>query len=124
MASQESNIANCIMLALSPLGARLFKNVRGLFLTLDGKRKAAAGLQPNGSSDLIGWTEVIINDKKTCIFTAIEVKTERGKISTEQQKYIDYISNNGGIAFVARTTDEAIRKLKQNLASLSTPQCN
>lgn len=54
-----------------------------------------------GSSDLIGWTEVIITSemvgKKVAIFTAIEVKKKGGKVSEEQQKFINIVNDAGGI---------------------------
>jgi len=45
-------------------------------------------------------------------FLAIEVKTENGKVSEPQQKFIDEVNQVGGIAFVARSVDDVIRGLK------------
>lgn len=56
-----------------------------------------------GSSDLIGWTQ----RDGVAVFTAIEVKAERGLVTPEQQTFIDVVSSAGGIAGVARTVDEA-----------------
>lgn len=42
---------------------------------------------------------------------AIEVKTERGRVSPEQKKFLeDYIAQ-GGVAFIARSLDDVINKL-------------
>jgi len=38
----------------------------------------------------------------------IEVKTERGIVSDHQQRFIEAINREGGIAFVARSVDDVI----------------
>lgn len=48
---------------------------------------------------------------------AIEVKTKRGKVSIEQQAFIDTINFNGGIAFVARSIADVESNLKEALCS-------
>lgn len=59
-----------------------------------------------GSSDLIGWTEVTITPEmvgqKMAIFTAIEVKLEKGKVSKEQENFINQVNGAGGIAKIER----------------------
>lgn len=66
---------------------------------------------PAGFSDTIGWTSKIVTDEmvgeKIAIFTAIEVKRERGKATAEQQNFIDQVNSAGGLAGVARSADEA-----------------
>lgn len=54
----EYNVQAKILLAASRLSNRLFRNNVGLFKTIDG-RIIKTGLH-NGSSDLIGWTQVKI----------------------------------------------------------------
>lgn len=44
-------------------------------------------------------------------FLAIEVKTERGKLSPAQERFIQNINDNGGIAFVARSIDDVENNL-------------
>lgn len=39
---------------------------------------------------------------------AIEVKTDRGRVSEHQQRFIDNINAAGGLAFVARSVDDVI----------------
>lgn len=59
--------------------------------------------QSKGMSDIIGiW-------KKS--FLAIEVKTDKGVLSKEQQEFLDCVNACGGIGFVARSLDEVISKL-------------
>lgn len=112
MAVNETNITHGIMITASKAGSVLIKNVRGLFLTLDGKRRVASGLQLKGSSDLIGWTSVVITPemvgRKMAVFTAIEVKTEKGKVSAEQKHFISEVQKAGGIAGVCRNEKDFI----------------
>lgn len=56
-----------------------------------------------GSSDLIGWTQ---RDGRA-VFTAIEVKAERGRVTEEQATFIAAVQAAGGIAGVARSAEEA-----------------
>ena len=97
---KEINIQNLIRLELSKLGAVLFRNNVGLFRTEDG-RKIRTGLCV-GSSDLIGY----YREK----FLAIEVKSKTGRVSFDQQNFINQVNASGGIAFVARSVEEAVSK--------------
>ena len=48
-------------------------------------------------------------------FCAIECKRPvGGRISPEQQERIDDINAKGGVAFIARSGEEALQKLKEN----------
>ena len=63
-----------------------------------------------GSSDLIGWTTIEITaemvGRKLAIFTAIEVKTEKGRLTKAQQNFIEQVHNAGGIAGVCRSVQD------------------
>lgn len=106
MAVEETNIANRLRAEASARGDRLFRNNRGKFRTMDGLRTVEAGLSAKGSSDLIGWTRVKITpdmvDSEIAVFTAVEVKTSKGKISKEQQDFIDAVNAAGGIGKIVR----------------------
>lgn len=58
-----------------------------------------------GVSDIIG----IMPDGK---FLAIEVKSEKGKISDYQKEFLNNIRERNGIAFVARNIDDVNEVLK------------
>ena len=58
-----------------------------------------------GGSDIIGI------QKKTGRFIAIEVKAPRGKLTKEQEQFLNAVRNAGGIAGVARSAKEAIELL-------------
>lgn len=117
MARKETNLFNRIRLATSRLGARMFRNNRGLFLTLDGERKTRAGLEPNGSSDAIGWTPVTITPamvgQKVAVFTAIEIKTGSVPVTEDQSNYVDQVNKAGGLAGIAYDESDAIDIIKR-----------
>lgn len=54
-----------------------------------------------GSADLVG----VLRSGRVL---GCEVKTPTGKVSKEQQAWIDSVNRWGGVAFVARSTDEAV----------------
>ena len=125
MASKETNISNRIRLALSGL-AVTFRNNRGMFLTLDGKRKVKAGLSMAGSSDLIGWTPVTITPgmvgKTVAVFTAIEVKAD-SEPSQDQLKFIEKLRDDGGFGSICRSDQDAKAQIYGSVAALSDPDC-
>jgi len=63
-----------------------------------------------GSSDLIGWTEIIVTKdmigQKIAIFTALEVKNLSGKATKEQINFIKQVRKSGGIGEILRWVDE------------------
>lgn len=116
MATAETNIVNDIMKDVSPSGTRLFRNVRGLFLTPDGRQKILAGLIAPGASDLVGFRPIKITQEMVgqtiAVFVSIEAKTKTGYPSKEQRHFIDFIRENGGFAGVARSKEDARKILK------------
>ena len=126
----ESLIAKKIQIAISKIGARIFRNNVGTAWTgteiihmnkdviIKNARIIRFGLGV-GSSDYIGWHSVKITDKmvgKTiAVFTACEVKTLRGRPTKEQLWFIDAVNQAGGIAFIARSEDEAVNKIQEGI---------
>lgn len=111
------------MLAASQSGATVFRNnvgngVLGQVVKQDGGqfhivngRRVQFGLCP-GSSDLIGWRSVTVTPdmigKPVAVFLAMEVKTTTGRVSEEQDNFIQAVRRAGGMAGVVRSVDEAI----------------
>lgn len=92
---------------------RLIRQQAGT-VELAAARPLHAGLC-EGSSDLIGWRTVEVTPdmvgQRVAVFTAIEVKTETGRPTPEQLKFLDAVRNAGGIACVARSVEDAERAL-------------
>ena len=57
-----------------------------------------------GSSDLIGWT--VRNG--VAVFTSIEVKAARGRLTPEQANWLRVVQDAGGVAGMVRSADEAV----------------
>jgi len=119
MAKGETIIANEIMLDSSRHGCTLWRNVKGLFSSPDGKRKILAGLLAPGSSDLIGFRRVKITPEMVgqtiAQFVAIEVKKDGGYPSHAQRDFCEFIGESGGLAGVARSPDDSRRICKIKL---------
>jgi hypothetical protein len=103
---KEKNLQNLLRLNL-PKNVRLFRNNVGVCKTENST--IVYGLC-TGSSDLIGWTSIEITEemigKKLAIFTALEIKTETGKVSPEQKIFLENVKNAGGIAKICRKLED------------------
>lgn len=127
MAKAENTIFNQIRLAVSTGCSRLFRINTGRGWTGNKIVRRGDGSiiiydprpfntgTPAGFSDGIGWHSVVITPEmvgqKVAIFTAIEAKTPTGRVSKEQQNFIDVVDEAGGIAGVARSAEDAIKLL-------------
>lgn len=117
----EDDIMRKIQIALSTVGARVFRNNVALAwagrvykpsrveqvtvgpddVVIRNARPIHAGLI-EGASDLIGWS----HDGR---FLACEVKDLRGRPTKAQDNFINAVKAAGGVAFVARSDDEALK---------------
>ena len=111
MSANETSIQNRIRLAVSKHGGALaLRNNTGLFKTFDG-RTVQAGMG-TGTSDLIGLVSHVVQPedvgRTVGIFLAIEVKTEIGRLRTEQEAFLSQVSRMGGVGGIARSDEDAI----------------
>lgn len=123
----ESNNLRLILLRLSKIkGLTMFRNNTGTawagkivnnftkngkrYVTIEEPRPLIAGLT-TGSSDLIGWKTIEITPnmvgKKISVFTALEVKTSKGRATKEQLNFLQQVKNNGGISAIVTNEDDA-----------------
>lgn len=114
----ETNLLRRIQLAIgSKPNYRVFRNQVGVGFV--GKppnlTRVSMGLCP-GSGDLIGWvTRVIQPDevgKEVAVFLSLEVKTEKGRVSEGQTKWLDAVRYSGGIAEIVRSEEEALAAIR------------
>lgn len=115
----EASLYGKITRAASKLGARLFRNHvgRSKHVDEDGKaRWVTTGLCP-GSSDVVGWTPVVVTPdmvgRSVAVFTAIEVKDKDVKPTDEQGKFLAAVRRAGGLCGIAHSVDEALLILRQ-----------
>lgn len=108
--ANEQAIQNRIRIAL---GARpdlkLFRNNTGAYRDQNGQF-VRFGLCV-GSSDLIGLRSVVVTPdmvgKKVALFSAIEVKAEKGRPTADQTRFLHVVSEMGGLAGIARSEEDA-----------------
>lgn len=110
MPETEQHIQQSIRLAVGARSdTRLFRNNVGSCISSDG-RVVRFGLCP-GSSDLIGFRTITVTPdmvgQQVAVFSAVEVKTTKGRPTEQQQKFIQLVQRSGGIAGIARSVDEA-----------------
>lgn len=123
----ESEIQQLIQLEAPKLNCILLRNNSGCFYDNTG-RLVRFGLGnvseniPYKSSDLIGWTEVIITPemvgKQIAVFTAIEVKKENWKPKHDareqgQMNFLTWVNLKGGIAAMVKSVDEFVKVLRK-----------
>jgi hypothetical protein len=108
----EAQVTVDIRLSLQQRGVVLFRNNVGKLKDAFG-RWVSFGLGI-GSSDWIGITPYIVKatdvGRKIAVFTAIETKRPKGgRVTPEQQHFIEFVRKTGGIAGIARDAEEAQR---------------
>ena len=121
----ETEILRRVQLAAGGLpGVRLFRNqvgagVAGVVvarpepgLLLVRGNQVTMGLC-TGSSDLVGWRALTITPdlvgQTVAQFLALEVKTQTGRVSPEQTRFIEALTKFGGLAAVVRSDAEAVK---------------
>jgi len=117
----ESEIQQEIQLEAPRMRVNLMRNNSGAAKDITG-RLIRYGLgqvsknQAYKSSDLIGWTEVVVTPEMVgrtlAVFTAIEVKKEdwkpnyRDTRELHQRNFIEWVKSRGGIAAMINSVDE------------------
>ena len=119
----EKDIEKRIIISVQSAGSTVFKNNVGSAEKTDpntGKKYWVRFGLCEGSSDLIGITPVSITPdmvgEKIGVFTAIEVKKDVTKSYNKhrmetQQRFIDFVNNNGGFAFKSDDPLEAGKEI-------------
>ena len=105
----EQQAQQSIRLALSRGPTRLWRNNTGTLYDRQG-RPVQFGLC-KGSSDLIGLRSITIGPEHVgttmAVFAAVEVKSPKGRLTAEQQAFIELVQGMGGLAGVARSVQDA-----------------
>lgn len=105
----EQELQQQIRLQLGSGPVRLWRNNVGALRDPRG-RLVTYGLC-TGSSDLIGLRRLTVTPEHLgqhlAVFCALEVKTPRGRLSAEQERFLAVVRQLGGLAGVARSLAEA-----------------
>ena len=118
----EAPILQETRLEASRIGCRLFRNNRGFFFTMDG-RKTRAGLEAEGASDLVGFAPITITQemvgKTVAVLLCVETKKEgwkkpKDEHERKQENFINFINENGGIAFFLNNAADLKKKIDEH----------
>ena len=118
LSQSENQIQQEIRLAVGQeKNLRLFRNETGSLPNPITGKWVDFGLA-KGSSDLIGFKTIEVTPdmvgEKLAVFTSIEVKNKRGKVSELQHNWLQVVKKAGGITGVARSIQDALNILKIN----------
>ena len=123
MSNLETKLQQEIRLALGQMpDLRIFRNQVGQLPDLRTGRPVQFGLA-KGSSDLIGFKTIEITEEhlgqKLAVFTSIEVKTAKGKLTPMQHNWLSCVREAGGITGVARSVQDAIQIISNPISYLN-----
>ena len=123
MSNKETTLQQEIRLALGQLpDLRMFRNQVGQLPDLRTGRPVQFGLA-KGSSDLIGFKTIEVTPdmigQKLAVFTSIEVKTAKGKLTPMQHNWLSCVNKAGGITGVARSVQDAIEIISNPISYLN-----
>ena len=119
----EAAVLRMLLVAASDLGARLFRNTRGVYKVAQKDCKScqrfgvtvSTGLH-NGAPDLIGWMPITITPEmvgqRLAVFVGVEAKRNPGgTVSEDQQRFLNALTQAGAVAGVARSVADLERIL-------------
>lgn len=128
----EQALRKAVQLALSRIGARMFRVNTGQAWAGKARPDTRGGVYISeaypirmglctGGSDLVGWTTHTITasdvGRQVALFTAIELKTGSLAPTREQAVFLDAVRRAGGLAGVARSVEDAQAILAGGAAS-------
>lgn len=102
--ASEREIQKVILDYLQLKGINAWRTNSGIQFSTYKDRSYITRLAPRGTPDIIGF----LNNGK---FLGIEIKKPGGIVSDDQNIFIDKINKAGGLAFVAFSLDDVIKKL-------------
>lgn len=112
MALSESEILHSIRLSQPP-HVTLWRNQVGV-AEYPGGQRVPYGLT-RGAADLIGIRSLLITEEHLGAtigqFTAIEVKSAKGRLRPEQVLFLNLVRSKGGLAYAAHSVEEALSSL-------------
>ena len=122
MSNKETTLQQEIRLALGQLpDLRMFRNQVGQLPDLRTGRPVQFSFK--GSSDLIGFKTIEVTSdmvgQKLAVFTSIEVKTAKGKLTPMQHNWLSCVRKAGGITGVARSVQDAIQIISNPISYLN-----
>jgi VRR-NUC domain len=115
--ASESNVLSQVRLAAPALQCTLLRNNQGVLRDERGRpvrfglgNESAALVARFASPDLVGWTRYTVTPadvgRTIAVMTGIECKTDTGRVTPQQQAWLDRLAADGGVSGVARGRDD------------------
>jgi hypothetical protein len=101
---KETEIQRAILDYLIARGIFAWRNNTGGMEVQGRHRRRFVRFGTPGAIDIIG----VLPDGR---FLAVEVKTPQGRVTDLQDTFLDSVRRNNGVAFVARSVDEAMERI-------------
>lgn len=110
----ESVLLRQLLLASGAMGARLFRNQTGHYILAQPScrncqahgRHLSSGLAV-GSPDLVGWMPILVGPehlgRTLAVFVGVEAKTDTGRVSEAQRRFLTALERDGALVGVARS---------------------
>lgn len=102
----EKDVVKVCLEWLNYSGIFAWRNNTGAFTINDGGRKRFMRFSIKGASDIFG----ILPDGK---FLAVECKGEKGKLSIDQEIFLNQVNGRNAVGIVAHSLDELIKSLEK-----------
>lgn len=124
---REETAMRLFQVEASLQGFTLFRNTAGRVQTEDG-RFITFGLGPKGSSDLIGWFWLEVEERggfnfafgaRIAVIVAIECKMKGNKPTEEQRHFLDVVHEQGGYSAVVTFESDNMDDLKGEARELA-----
>jgi hypothetical protein len=103
----EAEILREVQIAISNAGHRVFRNNIGVARDERGNYIRYGVCNPGGS-DLIGWT---VDGR----FLAVEVKSEKGRLTKPQLRFLDAVISAGGVGVWGASVETIINGINDQL---------
>lgn len=113
----ETKLMNLILIALSEAGCTVWRVETagawvGRQIHKDGSTVTLANARMFTTGLCVGGADIIGIHQATGRFIAVEVKTPKGRVSPEQQTFINAVRAAGGIAGIARSVEDALELIR------------
>lgn len=109
----EAIIQNQIRIVLSTQpDVRMFRNNVGVAKVREAYVRYGLA---KGSADLIGWITLAppVVPFRVARFMSLEIKTDTGRLSTEQKLWLQAVRDCGGFSAVVRSPEEALAAVER-----------
>lgn len=126
---RETELVKRSIVMAARIGVHLFRNNSGVAymgnattlkdgsVLIKNPRRVKFGVASPGGSDTIGWRPITIRPEHVgrtiAQFTAVEFKSETGRVTTEQKAFLGIVNQCGGFGIIAMSEEALIGMLSE-----------